>query len=104
MLHPAPILAIAICALGAGAQTLEVSPNRVMADESAAIRIRGLDPNERVTIGAELTDGAGHGWAAHAEFSDGHAAARAPTYCWQAKACPTRVGHALACPFPEPIT
>jgi dienelactone hydrolase len=68
MLQPAPILAIAICALGAGAQTLEVSRNRLMADESAAIRVRSLDPNERIAIGAELTDGAGHAWAAHAEF------------------------------------
>ena len=67
-MQPAPILAFALCAIGAAAQTLEVSPNRVMVDESAAIRVRGLDPHERIAIRADLTDGMAHGWTARAEF------------------------------------
>src|ERR1035438_8416827 len=56
---------------GLAAQTLEVLPSRVMADESAAIRAAGLEPNEHVVIRAELTDGAGARWAAQAEFVAG---------------------------------
>ena len=40
---------------GISAQSLEVVPARIMADEAAAIRATGLEPNERVTIRAELT-------------------------------------------------
>ena len=58
---------------GLAAQTLEVSPARLMADESAAIRVGGLEPNEHVVIRAELTDGAGARWAAQAEFVAGAA-------------------------------
>jgi dienelactone hydrolase len=68
----APILSGIFCALGAGAlgaQTIEVAPSRAMADEPAAIRVHGVDPKERVAIRAELTDGAGHNWAAQAEFA-----------------------------------
>jgi len=50
------------------AQTLEVVPDRVLSDESAAIRANGLRPNERVVIRAELVDGAKKPWAAQAEF------------------------------------
>ena len=50
------------------AQTLEVSPNRVMADESASIRATGLPPNERLTIRAELVDGADARWTSQADF------------------------------------
>ena len=50
------------------AQTLEVSPNRVMADESASIRATGLPPNERLTIRAELVDGADAHWTSQADF------------------------------------
>jgi dienelactone hydrolase len=52
----------------AAGQTLEVSPPRIMADESAAIRARGLEPHERVTIQAELTDGGGQSWTSRADF------------------------------------
>jgi hypothetical protein len=58
-------------ARGLAAQTLEVSPARVMADEPAAIRASGLEPNEHVVIRASLTDGAGARWAAQAEFVAG---------------------------------
>jgi dienelactone hydrolase len=50
------------------AQTLEVTPGRVLLDETAAIRANGLQPNERVTIRSELTDGAGERWTAQADF------------------------------------
>ena len=50
------------------AQTLEVIPNRILSDEYAAIRASGLQPNERVTIRAELVDGGGQPWASQAEF------------------------------------
>jgi dienelactone hydrolase len=68
LFFPLPLLASAVLALSAPAQTLEVAPARVMADESAVIRAAGLDPNERVTIRAELTDGAGARWVSQADF------------------------------------
>lgn len=55
------LVAACLCASGFGvlrAQTLEVSPNRILSDETAAIRATGLQPNERVTIQATLVDGA----------------------------------------------
>ena len=54
--------------LAAAAETLEVSPARVLADESASIRAQGLKPGERVTLRAELTDGAGQRWKSEADF------------------------------------
>ena len=53
---------------GLRAQTLEVAPNRVLLDEVATIRAAGLQPNERVSIHAELTDGAGDRWSSQADF------------------------------------
>ena len=50
------------------AQSLEVTPARVLIDEPVAIRASGLSSNERVAIRAELTDGGGQAWASHAEF------------------------------------
>jgi len=63
-----------MCGLGiASAQTLEIVPNRVLVDESAVIRARGLDPSERISIHAELVDGAEEPWSAQAEFiADAH--------------------------------
>ena len=52
----------------ASAQTLEIVPNRVLVDESAVIRARGLEPNERISIQAELVDGADEPWSSQAEF------------------------------------
>ncbi len=49
-------------------QTLEVTPQRVMMDESAVIRASGLQPNERVVLRAALIDGAGQSWGSQAEF------------------------------------
>jgi dienelactone hydrolase len=50
------------------AQSLEVNPSRTLVDQSAVIRASGLDPKERVTIRAHLTDGDGHTWSSEAEF------------------------------------
>ncbi len=50
------------------AQTLEVTPNRALLDETVAIRASGLPPKERVAIQAKLVDGAEHRWSAEAEF------------------------------------
>ncbi len=52
----------------AAAQTLEVTPNRVLIDEPAVIRANGLQPNERVAIRASLEDGGGNAWDSAAEF------------------------------------
>jgi len=49
-------------------QTIEVSPSRVMIDQSASILATGLKPNERVAIRAELVDGADAHWTSQAEF------------------------------------
>jgi dienelactone hydrolase len=57
-----------IAFFGLHAQTLEVSPNRLMADESASIRATGLAPNERLSILAELVDGADARWTSEADF------------------------------------
>jgi dienelactone hydrolase len=50
------------------AQTIQVSPQRVMVDEPAGIRASGLQPNQRVTIRAELVDGADERWTSQADF------------------------------------
>jgi dienelactone hydrolase len=64
-LLPALLLASSV---GLRAQTLEVTPNRVMVDEVATIRATGLQPNEHVSIHAELIDGTGDKWSSQAEF------------------------------------
>ena len=50
------------------AQTLEVSPARVLSDEPATIRVTGLEANERVTVRAELMDGEDVPWESSADF------------------------------------
>jgi len=54
--------------LGLRAQTIEVTPVRVLIDEAATIRVRGCQPNERLTIRAELVDGADGRWVSQSEF------------------------------------
>jgi hypothetical protein len=72
-------LTIAFCLAASGlAQTLEVSPARVLVDEPATIRASGLAPNERVVIRAALVDGADERWESHADLTadtEGHAQA-----------------------------
>ena len=46
--------------VAAFAQTLEVNPNKALVDESPAVRATGLQPNQRVSIQAELVDGENH--------------------------------------------
>ena len=65
------ILAVCLGISGMGAasaQTLEVIPNRVLMDESAVVRASGLQPNEHISIQAELVDGKGNTWTSQAEF------------------------------------
>ena len=50
------------------AQTLQVVPQSVLVDEPAVIRATGLQPAERITIQAELEDGAGEAWHSSADF------------------------------------
>jgi dienelactone hydrolase len=50
------------------AQSLEIVPARVMADEATVIRATGLEPNEHIAIRAALTDGAGQTWSSQADF------------------------------------
>jgi dienelactone hydrolase len=57
----------------AGAQTLQVIPDRALLDQQETIRAQGLEPNQRVEIQARLRDGAGQIWASHCEFiADAH--------------------------------
>jgi dienelactone hydrolase len=70
---PAHAPAFAICLsllalLPLPAQTIQAVPNPVLTDEPASIRVTGLQPNERVTIHAELTDGADAHWSSQADF------------------------------------
>jgi dienelactone hydrolase len=57
-----------IALLGVRAQTVEVTPSHVMADEAATIRVSGGQPNERLTIRAELVDGTDGQWVSQSEF------------------------------------
>ncbi len=66
---PRLALFLLVSCVGLYAQTLEVSPNRVMMDEVATIRATGLQPNEHVSIHAELIDGAGDRWSSQADFA-----------------------------------
>jgi len=50
------------------AQKLEITPAQIMSDEVATVQVNGLEPKARVSLHAELTDGAGEAWASEAEF------------------------------------
>jgi hypothetical protein len=73
-MKPKLFLVLCLCLCGMiSAQTLEITPTSVMIDEAAAIRASGLEPNERVSIRAELVDGADESWASQADFvADAH--------------------------------
>ena len=65
------MLAACLCATALTllhAQTLEVTPARVMADEAAAIRAADLKPHAHVTLQADLVDGGDQPWGSQAEF------------------------------------
>ena len=57
----------AVCCLRG--QSLQVEPRRALVDQVVAIRAAGLQPKERVTIKAKLTDGGGEPWSSQADFS-----------------------------------
>lgn len=61
-------LALATMAVSLTAQTIEVTPARVLVDEMVVIRATGLSPNERVAVEAELVDGGENHWTSRAEF------------------------------------
>jgi dienelactone hydrolase len=50
------------------AQSIEVTPQRVMVDAAPVIRITGCQPNERLAIRAELIDGDEVHWTSLADF------------------------------------
>ena len=51
--------------------SIEVTPTHVLADEPATVRVTGLQPHERVTLRAALTDGDKSPWMSQAEFVAG---------------------------------
>ena len=57
---------VAICA---AAQTIDVTPSKVMIDEAVVVKVSGLKPREHATIRAELTDGGGQQWESQAEYT-----------------------------------
>jgi dienelactone hydrolase len=65
------LLAACLWITGVGvafSQILQVNPDRALMDEVAVIRASGLVPNERVSIRADLVDGAGVPWSSQADF------------------------------------
>jgi dienelactone hydrolase len=71
MRRPMLLLGTFLCATHTAvlpAQTLQISPDRVLADQPATITITGLRPHEQAVLRAELVDGAGQPWASQAEF------------------------------------
>ena len=62
------LLIACLCAAQPHAQTLDITPQRLMADEAATIHAAGLQPREHVILQADLVDGAGAPWAARADF------------------------------------
>ena len=53
---------------GIHAQTLTITPSRALSDQSAVIRATALQPNEHVTLKADLVDGEDQRWESEAEF------------------------------------
>jgi dienelactone hydrolase len=51
------------------AQTITVTPNRILVDETTAVRVTGLKSGEHVVIRGELVDGDGKAWSSEAEFA-----------------------------------
>jgi hypothetical protein len=71
-LYPRLLLGACLCFIPTGlilAQTLEVTPTHVMADEPATVRVTGLKPHEHAILRATLEDGGGNPWASQAEFT-----------------------------------
>jgi dienelactone hydrolase len=62
------ILANGLYLLSLHAQTLTITPNRVLSDQTAVVRATALQPNEHATLKADLVDGDGQRWESEAEF------------------------------------
>ena len=62
--HPAPTATPTLSAEPA----IDVQPRRVMSDEAAAIRVRGLAPGETVTVTASMRDDLRRDWESWAVF------------------------------------
>jgi len=60
--------AVGLCASCLPAQTLTISPPRVLRDQTAVIGTSALRPHEPVTLKADLVDGEGQRWVSEAEF------------------------------------
>jgi dienelactone hydrolase len=60
-------MAVGLCGAVWG-QNLQIAPERVLADETAVIRVMGLEAGEKVTLRSSLTDGADVRWSAQADF------------------------------------
>jgi dienelactone hydrolase len=60
---------LAGCALAAPAQKIAITPETVLIDQTAAIRVTGAQPGAQVTLAADLTDGANQAWKSEAEFT-----------------------------------
>ena len=61
-------LFVLLSAHALSAQVLQVTPAQVMVDQPATITITGLQPRQRVTLEADLVDGASQTWASQADF------------------------------------
>lgn len=57
-----------LCILATQAQTLKITPDRTLADQTVNISVSGLQPHETVTIKADMIDGGDHQWESHADF------------------------------------
>lgn len=65
----AAFLAIAVfVGLPAGAATLEVRPQTALFDQPVTITMRGLTPDQKVTLTLTTTDTKGNAWQSHATF------------------------------------
>ncbi len=47
---------------------LEIVPSRALFDEKVSIRLRGVEPNQRITLRARLKDRSNALWESHADF------------------------------------
>jgi dienelactone hydrolase len=68
MANPRPFALLLVFPALLAAQKLEVTPTRALVDAEIQIRATGLQPNERISIRAELMDGADNHWSSQAEF------------------------------------
>src|SRR5258708_7311217 len=78
---------IGFSSLSLSAQTLEISPKRILIDESPVIRASGLRPGEHVTIRAELVDRRQQASSSAPEFEAGAQEEGGLSWIRRARAC-----------------